>query len=358
MAVSKSEDGKSWRSIFRYTDWKGKTKQTSKRGFATRREALMWEHEQMLKNVSSLDMTFSAFIDEYTAGLKPKLKENTWETKEYIIRSKLLPYFANRRIADIKAKDVIKWQNEMIKYRDENGKPYAPTYLKTLHNQLSCIFNYAVRYYDLPQNPVRKAGSMGKKKGDEMQFWTKEEYLKFRDVVMDKPILYYAFEVLYWTGIREGELLALTPADFDFVKRTLRINKSYQRLSGRDIITTPKTEKSNRIIKMSKSLAVKIEEYIKSLYSIERNERIFPFTKSSLLNEMKRASKIAGVKRIRIHDLRHSHISLLIDEGFTATAIAERVGHESIEITLHYSHMFPTRQDEMADRLDDLEGGF
>ena len=119
-------------------------------------------------------------------------------------------------------------------------------------------------------------------------------FMRVDDVAREldcKPILYYAFEVLYWTGIREGELLALTPADFDFVKRTLRINKTYSRFNKRDIVTEPKTAKSNRIIKMSKSLTEKMQEYIKSLYSIEPNERIFSFTKSSLLNEMKRASQ-------------------------------------------------------------------
>ena len=79
---------------------------------------------------------------------------------------------------------------------------------------------------------------MGKKKNREMMFWTKEQYLKFAEVMMDKPLSFYAFEMLYWCGIREGELLALTPADFDFEKRTVSINKSYQRLNGEDLITT------------------------------------------------------------------------------------------------------------------------
>ena len=99
---------------------------------------------------------------------------------------------------------------------------------------------------------------MGTKKNREMLFWTKEEYLKFAEVMMDKPQFYYAFEMLYWCGIREGELLALTPADFDFKKGTVSINKSYQRLNGRDVITTPKTEKSNRIITMPQFLIEEI----------------------------------------------------------------------------------------------------
>ena len=175
-----------------------------------------------------------------------RIKDSTWESKDHIIRTKLLPYFGRLKMSSITPQQIIRWQNELINYRDKNGKPYSPVYLKTIQNQLSAIFNHAVRYYNLKENPCVKAGSMGKKKSREMLFWTKDEYLKFIDAMMDKPLSFYAFEMLYWCGIREGELLALTPADFDFQKRTVTISKSYQRISGRDVITTPKTEKSNR----------------------------------------------------------------------------------------------------------------
>ena len=229
---------------------------------------------------------------------------------------------------------------------------YSPTYLKTIHAQLSAIFNHAIRYYHLPSNPAQKAGSMGSEEHKEMLFWTKEEYLKFADVMMDKPLSYYAFEMLYWCGIRMGELLALTPKDFDFEKHTLTINKSYQRLNGRDVITTPKTKKSNRVIKMPRFLCEEMQEYIGMLYEVNENDRLFPITKHYLHHEMDRGAKLAGVKRIRIHDLRHSAISLLIEMGFSALAIAERVGHESIDITYRYAHLFPTKQTEMANKLD------
>ena len=154
--------------------------------------------------------------------------------------------------------------------------------------------------------------------------------------------------------IREGELLALTPSDFDFQKQTLRINKSYQRLNKQDVITTPKTPKSIRTIQMPQFLCEEMQDYLKMLYDAEPDTRIFPITKSYLHREMDRGCRETGVKRIRIHDLRHSHISLLIDMGFTALAIADRVGHESIDITYRYAHLFPTRQIEMADKLDSL----
>lgn len=234
--------------IYRYTDWTGEKKQTQKRGFQTKREAQAWEREQLNKARADLDMTFKSFVEQYTADMQTRIKENTWATKEHIIRTKLIPYFGKLKMSNITAQQIITWQNELMNYKDENGKPLSPVYLKTINNQLSAIFNHAVKFYNLKENPCRKAGSMGKKKNREMLFWTKEEYLKFAEVMMDKPQFYYAFEMLYWCGIREGELLALTPADFDFKKGTVSINKSYQRLNGRDVITTPKTEKSNRII--------------------------------------------------------------------------------------------------------------
>ena len=193
---------------------------------------------------------------------------------------------------------------------------------------------------------------MGSEEHKEMLFWTKEEYKKFADEMMDKPVSFYAFEMLYRCGIREGELLALTAADFNFDKETVTINKSYQRLHGEDVITSPKTKKSNRTIKMPKFLCEEMQEYIGMLYEIGEDQRLFQISKSYLHHEMDRGAKVAGVKRIRIHDLRHSAISLLIEMGFSALAIAERVGHESIDITYRYAHLFPTKQTEMADKLD------
>ena len=255
-------------------------------------------------------------------------------------------------MCNITAQQIITWQNEMLDHKDENGKKYSPVYLRSVNSQLSAIFNHAVRYYNLRENPCKKAGSMGKKKNREMLFWTKEEYLKFAEVMMDKPLSFYAFEMLYWCGIREGELLALTPADFDFEKCTVSITKSYQRLQGKDIITTPKTKKSNRVIQMPDFLCDEMQDYFKQLYGLEPDSRIFPLSKYALKRGMAFGCKASGVKVIRIHDLRHSHVSLLINMGYSAVAIGNRVGHESVEITYRYAHLFPTVQKEMADKLN------
>lgn len=352
MPVFRNESNGTWYVMARYVDWQGHHKQKCKRGFKTKREALEWERVFHLQQSADMDMSFESFVDIYKNDIRSRIKETTWLTKVNIIDKKILPYFGKRKISEIQTKEVIAWQNDLLQQKDKTGKSYSECYLKTIHNQLSAIFNHAVRFYALRTNPAAKAGNMGNEKRKEMLFWTKEDYLKFADVMMDKPVSYYAFEMLYWSGMRLGELLALTPSDFDFQNSTVTINKSYQRLHGEDVITTPKTKKSNRTIKMSEFLAEEIQEYIKMQYEIEPTDRLFPISKSYLHREMERGCKETGLQKIRIHDLRHSHVSLLIELGFSAVAIADRLGHESIEITYRYAHLFPSKQNEMANKLN------
>lgn len=230
MPAYKDKKTGKWYASFYCTNWKGVREKKMKRGFETKKAALEWEREFLRQSTADLDMRFETFVELYVSDLKQRIRENTFITKENIIYKKILPFFKDKKMNTITAKDVIKWQNELLAYRDENGKPYSKTYLKTIHNQLSAIFNHAIRYYDLKSNPAAKAGHIGEKEAGEMEFWTKEEYQKFADAIMGKPKSFYAFEVLYWCGIRVGELLALTPGDFDFENGLLRINKSYQRI--------------------------------------------------------------------------------------------------------------------------------
>ena len=353
MPVYKDKNGK-WKVNYRYTDYTGKSRQTTKRGFATRREAVAWEREQKLRLEASLDMAFGSFVELYITDMKIRVKENTWHTKEHIIRTKIIPYFKDRKIDEIKSRDIVSWQNELLTHQKKNGELYSPTYLKSVQSQLSAIFNHAVKYYGLRNNPAKMAGGMGKEESKDMQFWTQKEYLTFLEAVMDKPMSFYAFEMLYWTGIREGELLALTPADFNFETGTVSINKTYTRIEGRDIITDPKTPKANRMIRMPDFLIDEMKECIRIQFGLSQTDRVFRVTKYFLHHEMDRGVKESGVKRIRIHDLRHSHVSLLIEMGFSAVAIADRVGHESIDITYRYAHMFPSTQDAMARELSNM----
>ena len=347
MKAEKDKKTGKWLIQYRYTDWQGKRRKSTKRGFATKREAEEWLRNFLITQKADFDMKFADFWKMYCADMETRLREHTMRTKKYIVELKILPYFGNKRVNDITAADIRQWQNELIKMG------YSPTYLKTINNQLSAIFNYAVRYYDLKSNPCAKAGSMGKSKAEEMDFWTGEEFRKFIDSVMNKRLSYMAFMTLYWTGMRMGELLALNPKDVDLEKKTISITKSYQRLGKKDVITPPKTPKSKRVITIPEFLAADIKDYMDSLYDLQEDDRLFPITKYYLEHEMQRGIKESGVKRIRVHDLRHSHASMLIELGFSPLEIANRLGHEKVETTLNtYSHLYPNKQTKLAERLD------
>ena len=347
MKAEKDKKTGKWLIQYRYTDWQGKRRKSTKRGFATKREAEEWLRNFLITQKADFDMKFEDFWKMYCADMETRLREHTMRTKKYIVELKILPYFGDKRVNDITAADIRQWQNELIKMG------YSPTYLKTINNQLSAIFNYAVRYYDLKSNPCVKAGSMGKSKAEEMDFWTGEEFRRFIDSVMNKRLSYMAFMTLYWTGMRMGELLALNPKDIDLEKRTISITKSYQRLGKKDVITPPKTPKSKRVITIPEFLAADIKDYMDSLYDLQENDRLFPITKYYLEHEMQRGIKESGVKRIRVHDLRHSHASMLIELGFSPLEIANRLGHEKVETTLNtYAHLYPNKQTKLAERLD------
>lgn len=352
MPAYKDKKTGKWYVFFYYRDSKGENKGKTKRGFATKRDALEWERQFKVVESENLEMPFNDFFTIYSNYIQPRIKYSTWLTKKHMFETKILPHFGTKPMNTITANDIAKWQSWLLSHRDEGGEPYSPVYLRTIQSQLSALFNYAERFHDLKGSPVKKAGGMGKKKGREMEFWTKEEYASFSDVMRDKPMSFYAFEVLYWCGLRVGELLALTPKDIDLDKKTITISKTYQRLERQDYITSPKTEKSNRTISISDFLATELDEYINLFYRIKENDRLFGVTSRYLSSEMERGCKATGVKKIRLHDLRHSAISLLIELGFTPLAIADRVGHESIDITLNYAHLYPSKQIEMAERLN------
>lgn len=355
MSAYKDNKRGTWTSKFAYLNWKGERKWVTKRGFATKRDAQKYESEFLLNCSGDMDMLFEIFVEKYREELYPRIKLSTQMTKDNMIDTKILPYFGKRKINEITRSDVVKWQNEMLAYRDEKtGKPFAKSYLKALHSQLSAILGYAVRYYGLKENVALIVGNMGTNTDAKFDFWTLSEYKQFRKEAMAYPLYYYCYEVLYFTGIREGELLALTAEDVDLENCTININKTYSVIKGEECITDPKTKKSKRIVSIPQFLADEIKDYAESIYGLQPTDRLFITSKTALGRKLKEIAASAGVKPIRIHDLRHSHISLLINEGYSAVAIGERVGHESAEITFRYSHMFPSVQDGMVETLEKI----
>ena len=302
------EKTKSWYCKFYYTDYTGTKKQKKKRGFKLQRAAKEWERNFLETQQADLSMTFENFVKIYNEDMKHRLREHTFIQKQYVINKKLLPFFAKIPVSQITPAHVRKWQNGLMAYRDENDKPYSETYLRTINNQLSAIMNYAVRYYNLRENPCRKAGSIGKSHADEMQFWTTDEFKKFLEKISDKPQARAGFLILYYTGLRIGELLALEYGDIDFKGCTINVNKSYQHINGKDVVTPPKTPKSVRIVSIPEFLRDEIKNYTERLYGLHKHDRIFPYTKSFFEHEMIRGTKDGEVKRIRLHDIRHPYV--------------------------------------------------
>lgn len=353
MPVYKDKERGTWFCQFYYTDWQGQRKRKTKRGFSKQREAKEYERMFLDKLQSCPKMLFSSLVDLYLDDMQNRLREYTLSKKKYNLKSNILPYFGDMKLCDIKPTTIRTWQNELQK------KDFADSTLKNIHVQLSAIFNYAVKYYGLSENPCRLAGSIGSLKvSDDIQFWTLEEYKAFIATV-DKPKEFMAFEILYWCGLRFGELRALTKGDFDLENKILSITKSRQRLHGEDIITDPKTPKSKRKILFPDFLCAEIKDYFGKLYDDTPETELFPGGMSCLYRVLRVNSEIAGVQRIRVHDLRHSHASLLIEYGYSPLMIAERLGHESIQTTLDiYSHLYPNKQSELMKTLEDLNSAF
>ena len=352
MPAYKDEKTGKWFAKFYYTNWQGIKKQKWKRGFATKKEALGFERDFLEKQSANPDMTFQNLYEIYMEDMAARLKQSTLLTKKTVLQTHILPFFGTKPINEIKASDVRRWQAKLM----SSPNNYSQTYLKKINTELNSIINYAKRFYDLNTNPCGKAGTIGKAKAEEMDYWTYDEYIAFREGVKDKPLSYICFEVLYWTGMREGELLALSPTDIDFDNKLISINRTYQRIEGKDVFTSPKTRKSKRKIPIPDFLCQELSDYIQSRYMLDADERLFPVTKSYLSHEMIRGCKNTGVKKIRIHDIRHSHASLLINQGCDALMLADRLGHEKVSTTLNtYSHLFPHKQQELVHSLESLQ---
>lgn len=353
MPAYKDKKRNTWYANFYYQDWTGERKHKCKRGFKTQREAKDYERNFLDQQSKSSDILFSSLIENYLEDMEYRLKPTTMKNKRYLIELKLIPYFGKLKICDVDTIAVRKWQNILLTSSDENGKPYSATYIRTINNQLSAVLNYAVKHYKLASNPCRAAGVIGKSKAEKMSIWTKEQFEIFITHI-NKSAMKLAFDVLFYTGMRSGELLALTPEDILPEKR-INICKNYAMVNGVEMFLVPKTPRSKRCIAIPDFLYDELQEYMARLYECEPDKRIFYFTKHALEKEIKRKAETADLPIIRVHDLRHSHASLLIEMGFDILEVSERLGHESVQTTWDtYSHLYPDKDQKLAGQLNRL----
>lgn len=355
MGVYKDEKTGTWFVKCYYTDYTGTKKQKMKRGFALQREAKDWERDFLLKQAAQPSMPFRTLAELYLEDKKAHTKLITYETKKNRIDKWILPFFSDKPVDAITAADIRKWQADLKEARNANDKPLSPGYMQNLVTELSSIFNFAVRIYGLTVNPCQIAGNAVGKKQKSLTFWTKEEFDRFINTFDKQDPYYVAFLVLYYCGLRIGEFEALSPGDFNFDAGTLTVSKTYHLINGKGVITSPKTEKANRTITLPPFLMECIKRHIARLYAADNSTRLFTSSHSSYARQLEIHTKMAGVRRIRLHDLRHSHASLLIELGFSALLVSERLGHENVSTTLNiYSHLFPSKQSEVAERLEKL----
>ena len=298
-----------------------------------------------------MDMRLSDFIEIYFSDKQNELKDRTIKNKRYMMQQHIIPYFGNQMMSEIKASQIIQWQNEIQK------KGYSDSYLRMIQNQLTSLFTHAAKIYDLPVNPCKKVKRMGNSDSRSLNFWTLDEYKQFIQTMEPGTRYYLMFEVLFWTGCRIGELLAITKADINFEKNQLGINKTYYRTGMQDIITEPKTKQSFRTIEIPEFLKEEIKKFVDGHYGMPDTERLFPVVQEAVQHKMKRQIELAGVKKIRVHDLRHSHVAYLIEKGVEPLLIRDRLGHKDIRITLNtYGHLYPNQQRKIANLLDNENG--
>lgn len=327
-----------------YTDYTGTRKQKKKRGFSLKREAVEWERAFLEKQQGSPDMTFQALYDIYMEDMSHRLRPSTIVTKRSVLENRILPYFKDKPINSITPVDVRTWQNIQI------AAGYSDSYLCRIHGILSTLFNYAATYYGLTSNPCSKAGRMGRETHS-ITFWTLDQYNKFIRHIEDIRAK-TALDMLFYSGMRCGELLALTLGDLDFQENEINISKTFHHDTR--TIGPPKTANSTRRITMPAAVMEATRTYTSLIYGIREQDRVFAFSRGFIREHMKKGAEKAGLPFIRIHDLRHSHVSLLIDLGFSPHLIAERIGDTVQMVNNIYGHLYPSRRGEVADRLNDI----
>ena len=349
MPAYKDSKKGTWYAKFRYTDWQGTRHETTKRGFATKREAKEYEEEYKRKAQGTADMTLASLYEIYIADKAQRVKQSTVDSVANTLQTHVLPTLGSLPLPSITPAVIRKWQNSLAgtdSRRDQ--QPLKPSTLKNINSRFSNLLNFAVKYYGLPKNPMHVTGSQGKYER-RIDFWTKEEFDTFLAAVK-KPMYKCIFRMLYYTGMRIGEVLALNRNDFDKQANRLTVNKTF---TQKRTTTAPKTYSSERHIIIPNHLANELTDIIGRL-SYE-SERIFPICYRSVNSQYNYCIKKSGVRKLEMHSLRHAHASQLIEMKAPITAISQRLGHSSSQVTLSiYAHAMPQSDKDIADMLENF----
>lgn len=339
------------------TNYNGIRKQYQKSGFNTLKEAK--EQERLfLNSISSFTkkITFQDLYDIYIKDKSQKLKPQSLRATKSKFNNHILPFFKDYDIKKIDNKLYINWKEYIL------NKHFGYKYNSSLHGSMVSIFNYAIEFDYIDKNIASKVKNFSKKDYlPNINFWTYEEFKTFINVV-DNKILKYLYSLLYYTGIRLGECLALNWNDFK--DNYLDINKTIAKgkINNEYVITTPKTLKSIRKVYLDDktiNMLNDLKEYYSHFCNFDNTWFIFggvsPMSQTTIGRRKNDYCKIAGVKQIKIHDFRHSHASLLISNGMPITLISERLGHADKSITLNvYSHLFESDNKKLINFINNI----
>jgi len=336
-----------------------KRARTTRRGIKTLKEAKNIERELLNENDNNknmIDVKTKVVIKDYLNYSSLNDKPSSHLKKQNVFKNYIIPFFNDFKINEITSVRARQFKESLISlYISNNYKRYIIA-------MMSSFLNYAVKYNYINKNPMKQIDNFKKEKVT-MQYWTLSEFNTFIEQV-DEIIYKTIFWILYYTGMRKGELLGLTLEDINFNNKTIDINKSCSYITGQGyIVTTPKTAESKRIIHINEKTIKIIKDYvayISNQYEFNKKTPLFSINgvlipKETLRRKFKYYQRLTNVTNIRIHDLRHSHVALLIYLGQDPLTIKKRLGHSDITITYNtYGHLYDDAQKKLASRLDEV----
>jgi integrase len=375
MIVKKIKDNKVvWAFRYRYkVDGVWKLKQAYNQKWTKRQaEEAEMKFIESLKVKTGDTLLFSELYDMYFAYKQDKLKVRAYRDIKTSCDRHILPYFSDKLLNDIKSHDIEKWQQTLLKATYiKNGikQVYANRQLEKIQINMNAILKFAYDRELIDRNPFKSNGIVKRRvepKSEEVRYITVEEFNRLTNAIelsnddeLVKAQDLVIFSILFWCGLRKGELMALDVSDYNFIKKELRIYKNYDYVNK--LITTPKTTNSNRtvivpdvvdehIIRLV-ALYQKTYNYNSDVALISYHERIAPTT---LTRKKDRYCKLAGLKGVTLHDFRHSHVSLLINSGLQPFEIAKRLGHTVEMVNEVYGHLYPSKQKEMVAMMNSI----
>lgn len=345
MPVYRDEKRNTWYCKFYYKDYTGTRKQKCKRGFARKSDAAVYERDFLLRLSGSADVTFKTLRESYIDYKRTRVKASTLRNLEYCLTGQIAPYFDSKPIRDISPADVLQWQNELI------NSARKETTINKINSRLVDVFNYGVKYFGLPKNPCIESVGRQKRDSDSIDFWTLDEYRAFISHASDIEYR-IIYELLFYTGMRIGELRALTLSDIDFGQNTIRIDKTLPR--GADEATTPKTMNSVRTVSIPGEVMAELRDYTTRIYDLTPTNRLFFVEYQTIARYKNAICQKYNLRQIRIHDLRHSHVSLLINLDCSIMMIADRIGDTAATVQSTYAHLYPEKKDAVLEKLEKI----